>query len=220
MRRLLILAAIALATSSCARNPAQGSVDSKTHKMCLQAKDYLGCVQAQNGINTKSNKEKINESKYTSEKIHIARCGFDLEDCEIVFNDGEMIINEVFRISRRQFEGVVKSTECRQRSIALPILKSCFHSQYDRDFTIAYKDLNGLSNSTRVSFRPGYSADQSGWRNFQFDLQSWAGMAVTPLSIDRQSKKIPMACKNGVWDEDHPKCQVPEETILSPINMD
>ena len=47
MRRLLILVAIALATSSCARNPAQGSVDSKVHKMCLQAKDYLGCVKAQ-----------------------------------------------------------------------------------------------------------------------------------------------------------------------------
>ena len=49
MRRLLILAAIALATSSCARNPAQGSVDSKVHKLCLQAKDYIGCVKAQSG---------------------------------------------------------------------------------------------------------------------------------------------------------------------------
>ena len=49
MRRLLILAAIALATSSCARNPAQGSVDSKVHKSCLQAKDYIGCVKAQSG---------------------------------------------------------------------------------------------------------------------------------------------------------------------------
>ena len=49
MRRLLILAAIALATSSCARNPTQGSVDAKTHKMCLQAKDYMGCVNAHVG---------------------------------------------------------------------------------------------------------------------------------------------------------------------------
>ena len=49
MRRLLILAAIALATSSCARNSAQGSIDSEVHKMCLQAKDYIGCIKAQSG---------------------------------------------------------------------------------------------------------------------------------------------------------------------------
>ena len=49
MRRLAILAAIALATSSCARNSAQGSVDQKIHKICIEAKDYIGCVKAQSG---------------------------------------------------------------------------------------------------------------------------------------------------------------------------
>ena len=199
-------------------SPTQAKVDPKVHKMCLQAKDYLGCIKVHNDMNSTENNKNVSESTYSSEKIHIARCGFDLEDCEIVFRDGKMIMNEVFRITRSQFEGVVKSTECRQRSIALPMLKSCFHSQYDRDFTISYKDINGLSNSTRISFRPGYTANQSGWRNFQFDLQSWAGMEVTPLSIDRQRKKIPMACKNGVWDKNHPKCR--DSGITSPMDMD
>ena len=47
MRRFLILTAIAIATSSCARNSAEGSIDSNVHKMCLQANDYMGCVKAQ-----------------------------------------------------------------------------------------------------------------------------------------------------------------------------
>jgi len=47
MKRLL-LAPLLLALAS----PVLAEVDPKVHKMCLQAKDYLGCVQAQkNGTN-------------------------------------------------------------------------------------------------------------------------------------------------------------------------
>ena len=29
-----------------------------------------------------------------------------------------------------------------------------------------------------------------------------------------------MACRNGVWDKDHPKCQVKEDRVMSPMDMD
>ena len=44
-RRLLILIASGLALAS----PAIAEVDPKIHKLCSEAKDYLGCVKAMNG---------------------------------------------------------------------------------------------------------------------------------------------------------------------------
>ncbi len=129
------------------------------------------------------------QSDFTSETLHIARCGLDLDECSVKFLDGNLVISDVFSISRTQFQGFVKSTECRQRFILMPMLISCFHSQYDRDFTISYTALNGLKKSTRISFRPGYSANQSGWKNFQKDLQTWTGDVLTPLPIDEKKAK-------------------------------
>ena len=42
MKRLVLAPLIFVLAS-----PSQADVDSKVHKMCLQAKDYLGCVKAQ-----------------------------------------------------------------------------------------------------------------------------------------------------------------------------
>ena len=49
MRCLLILAAIAKQPQVVQEILHMVSVDSKVHKLCLQAKDYIGCVKAQSG---------------------------------------------------------------------------------------------------------------------------------------------------------------------------
>ena len=36
----------------------------------------------------------------------------------------------------------------------------------------------------------------------------------------KKKPKLPMACRNGVWDKDHPKCQVKEDRITSPMGME
>ena len=36
----------------------------------------------------------------------------------------------------------------------------------------------------------------------------------------KKKNKLPLACRNVVWDEDHPKCHVKGEKIPSPIDMD
>ena len=46
MQRLL---SIAFASITIGAIPAVAEVDAKTHKLCLEAKDYLGCVKAMKG---------------------------------------------------------------------------------------------------------------------------------------------------------------------------
>ena len=36
----------------------------------------------------------------------------------------------------------------------------------------------------------------------------------------KKPSKLPMACRNGTWDKNHPKCQLPENKITSPMDMD
>ena len=51
MKRLL---ATAIALSTLGAIPAIAEVDAKTHKLCLEAKDYVGCVRAMSGDLTPS----------------------------------------------------------------------------------------------------------------------------------------------------------------------
>ena len=41
-----------------------------------------------------------------------------------------------------------------------------------------------------------------------------------PRKPKKSRESLPMACKNGVWGKNHPKCKLPEETITSPMDMD
>ena len=123
---------------------------------------------------------KIPESKFTSDNIHKAMCGLELDSCTVKFDDGKLKIGKGLAIKRSQFRGVVKSSECRQRFILFPVILGCLQSQYDKDFTVAYTTKNGLVKSTQISFRPGYFADQSRWKRFQVDLHIWTGDVLKP----------------------------------------
>ena len=69
MKRLLAIS-ITSASITIGAIPAVAEVDSKTHKLCLEAKDYLGCVKAMTGKD-----ESVNDQSSTAE-----RCwGYGLE---------------------------------------------------------------------------------------------------------------------------------------------
>lgn len=55
------LLAISIASASIAIGaiPAFAEVDAKTHKLCLEAKDYLGCVQAMKGESVSTPKSQV-----------------------------------------------------------------------------------------------------------------------------------------------------------------
>tara|TARA_B100000700_G_C14736259_1_gene710811 strand:+ start:16 stop:531 length:516 start_codon:yes stop_codon:yes gene_type:complete len=120
-----------------------------------------------------SRKNKLPPSNFSSDKTHKAMCGLNIKSCQILFKSGNLIVNEDLVIDRRQFRGVTKSLECRQRLILMPMFVSCFKSQYDKDYTISFSDENGLINSIQVSFRPGYIPNQKRWKDFQEDLKLW-----------------------------------------------
>ena len=49
----------------------------------------------------------------------------------------------------------------------------------------------------------------------------WNSTCEAPyIKKEKKKNKLPMACRNGVWAKDHPKCQLPEETVTSPMDMD
>ena len=142
-------------------------------------------------ISRKIHKENIpSESDFTSDITHKAKCGLDQYNCLVQFRDGKLLINDIIAIKRSRFRSLVKSTECRQRFILFPILIGCFKSQFDRDFTISYLADNDLVKSIQISFRPGYIANQSGWKNFQADFQTWTGDLKIPLKQHSNSNGV------------------------------
>ena len=46
----------------------------------------------------------------------------------------------------------------------------------------------------------------------------WNSTCEAPYVKVKKKNKKPMACKNGVWDKNHPKCR--DEGITSPMDMD
>ena len=40
------------------------------------------------------------------------------------------------------------------------------------------------------------------------------------IEKEKKKKKKPLACRNGTWSPNHPKCKEREERIISPMDMD
>ena len=186
MRRLAILAAIALATSSCARNSAQDSVDQKTHKMCLQANDYVGCVKAQSG------------NALTPTRIITQQGGSVIEgnSCPVgyAYSGGGYCTNVIeirFFAPQRDLEKY--GWEC-EKTLGLC---NVGHVDWGRLVERAFIDPKC------PLAEPGIGAPNS-----------------CAVAKERKTSKLPMACRNGAWDKDHPKCQLPEMKIPSPMDID
>ena len=57
-----------------------------------------------------------------------ARCGLNLEKCQVMFKDKQLMVDEGQGISVSQFVSVTTNRTCRQRSFLLPMFKSCYES--------------------------------------------------------------------------------------------
>ncbi len=186
MRRLVILATIALATSSCARNPAQGSVDSKTHKMCLQAKDYMGCVKAQT----------TQSSDIPSNRVFQGKTQLTGNSCP----------------SGTAYSGAGYCTRvvCRDRWTTEPDLRNKQNWKCDFPFFKVQWGAATLKATydRKCPNREPIIGTQSSCTT-QADLDE--------MQAAKKSKK-PLACRNGTWDENHPRCK--DAGISSPMDMD
>ena len=72
-----------------------------------------------------------------------------------MFKDKRLMVDEGQVISVPQFASVTTNRTCRQRSFLLPMFKSCYESQYDKDFIITYRADSGENRSVLIVFKPG-----------------------------------------------------------------
>ena len=111
-----------------------------------------------------------------------AKCGAKAKKCNVSFIDGRLTINNGRGITKDQFVNVVTARTCRQRSIALPMVRSCFQSQYDHDYTITYRDKDGGKRAALIAFRPGYFlGGELAHKSFYRELQIWIGDVLRPI---------------------------------------
>ena len=132
----------------------------------------------------------------SSGQTYQAKCGQALDKCEVSFKNGKLMINNKGGIYSDQYISVVTARTCRQRSIALPWVKSCFHNQYDYDFTITYRSEIGEKRSALIAFRPGYFLQgMEAHSSFQRDLQIWIEDVLRPIGpsikIEGEAKSRP-----------------------------
>ena len=116
------------------------------------------------------------------EEGYKAQCGPKQKKCTVSFIDGRLTINKGKGITKDQFVNVVKSRTCRQKSIALPMVRSCYQSQYDHDYTITYKGKDGEKRAALIVFRPGYLLkNELAHDNFYKEFQIWIGDVLRPI---------------------------------------
>lgn len=75
----------------------------------------------------------------TTGQSYKARCGLDKKECVVSFDGEKLILDGSGGIYREQYINVVLKRECKQRSLLLAWVTSCFENQYDLDFIITYR---------------------------------------------------------------------------------
>lgn len=121
-----------------------------------------------------------------------AKCGAKLKSCTISFSEDRLIIDNAGGITRDQLSGVVTTRTCRQRSILLPMLRSCYEGQYDHDITINYMGTDNSKKSALIVFRPGYlQQGDEAYSNFMRELQVWMQGVIRPVGPSIELKHWP-----------------------------
>jgi hypothetical protein len=120
-----------------------------------------------------------------------AKCGAKLKPCNISFSDNLLIINKSNTVARDKVVSVVTERTCRQRSILLPMLRSCYDSQYDHDITINYIGSDNSKKSALIVFRPGYLLQGDEVRsNFMREMQVWMQDVIRPVGPSIELRHI------------------------------
>jgi len=111
-----------------------------------------------------------------------ARCGIKAVKCTVALREGRLVVDDGAGILSSQVVNVVTGRTCRQTSIIMPWVKSCYASQYDHDFTISYKATDGTEKSALIAFRPGYfHQGEEAYESFNRDLQIWMRQVLRPI---------------------------------------
>lgn len=109
----------------------------------------------------------------TSGTVYEAWCSRERVDCKVSFRDGRLAVNEGTGIASSQVVSLYKDRVCRQYRFGI---KSCYHSQYDKDFYITYRSSSGAEKTALITFKHQPTSEQ-----FQRDLEIWSGSVLRPI---------------------------------------
>ena len=140
-------------------------------------------------------------STTTLSRSYVGKCGKSQQKCKIQFSEGKLIINDSDGIYREQLVRVDTSRTCRQKSILLPFVTTCYGEQLDYDYMIHYKDSDENQRSALISFWPGYIRQKiSEKKGFAASLDAWRSDTTPYMAKEMQNRKA-QNLSNSCTDE-------------------
>ena len=106
----------------------------------------------------------------TTGTVYDAWCGSDFNDCEVRLKNDLLSVNQSSGIPRNQLVYVTMERVCRQKSLGGFGPPSCFKSQYNKEYSITYKNSENQERTALISFR-----HEPTYKSFNRDFQIWMG---------------------------------------------
>ena len=106
----------------------------------------------------------------TTGRVYDAWCGSDFKDCKVSFKNDLLSVNKSSGITRNQLVNVTMARVCRQKSLGGFGPPSCFISQYNKEYSITYKNSENKERTALISFR-----HEPTYKSFNRDFQIWMG---------------------------------------------
>ena len=106
----------------------------------------------------------------TTGRVYDAWCGIDFKDCKVSFKNDLLSVNKSSGITRNQLVNVTMARVCRQKSLGGFGPPSCFKSQYNKEYSITYKNSENKERTASISFR-----HEPTYKSFNRDFQIWMG---------------------------------------------
>ena len=106
----------------------------------------------------------------TTGRVYDAWCGSDFKDCKVSFKNDLLSVNKSSGITRNQLVNVTMARVCRQKSLGGFGPPSCFKSQYNKEYSITYKNSENKERTALITFR-----HEPTCKSFNRDFQIWMG---------------------------------------------
>ena len=117
----------------------------------------------------------------TTGNVYDAWCGKDYSECTVEFKDNRLSVNGGLGIKRSQMVNVIRERICRQYFLGI---KDCFESNYNKEYTITYKNKNEELRSAFITIK-----HEPTYEKFNRDFQIWLGDVLREIGPSLQIEK-------------------------------
>tara|TARA_B100000579_G_C22455185_1_gene676252 strand:- start:80 stop:640 length:561 start_codon:yes stop_codon:yes gene_type:complete len=171
--------------------PVQAEIDPKVREACLPAADFLGCVKAYSGESLKESTTNSNERIGNSCPPSFAYTGEGYCRKFVCTDLG------------KEASILIRKHVCKRPATA-------FFKTRLTWWSTGNKYVPAIHTPKCPNREPGL-----GWGSTCDEERG-----LLPEKVSKKKNKLPMACREGIWDKDHPKCQVKVDKIPSSMDMD